>query len=51
MEEKGVWKGAPASDQEALELFQSVDKTADHVLSLAEFEGLARTVCTFLSLA
>ena len=41
---QGVWKGAPASDQEALELFKSVDKKADDVLSFAEFGGLARTV-------
>ncbi len=38
-------KGAPTSDSEAIELFRSLDKNGDHVLSLEEFQDMARTRC------
>jgi hypothetical protein len=38
-------KGAPTSDSEALELFRSLDKNSDHVLSMEEFQDMARTRC------
>ena len=35
-------KGAPTSDSEALELFRSLDRNGDHVLTLEEFWHMAR---------